>query len=247
MEEKNKIDISQSMKLMSNKNLEVTLDPSYAGHAVKTSFQRGQSPKLYQGFLIKSYLAQLIKLIYAHTWKYPRTLAVRFELLYPKEYSKMPTNEHITQFFKSLNYRIDKQQETKRKAGTRVHQTDVNYCWVKEQDSSEHPHYHVLLLLNKDSYQGLGNYSDPVSLMGLMRNSWAAALSLTYEQTKGIVNASEHKNNKRIKPVHYVNRGSEDYQAQLDELIYRGSYLCKLETKRFLNNRSRNFGSSLVN
>lgn len=245
METKNKTDISQSMKLKSNKNLEVTLDPSYAGHNIKTAYKNKKNNKLFQGLLIKPYLGKLIKLIYAHTWKYPRTLAVRFELLYPKKYSKMPTNEHITQFFKSLNYRIDKQQEAKRKAGKRIHQTDVNYCWVKEQDSSKNPHYHVLLLLNKDSYQGLGLYSDPDSLKGLMRQSWGAALGLSFEETKGIVSSSASKYDKSVKPLHYVNRNSKDFDGQLDDLIFRSSYLCKVKSKNFLQNRSRNFGCSL--
>lgn len=246
METKNTIDISKSMKLKSNKNLEVTLDSSYAGHKIKTVYKSKKNNKLFQGLLIKPYLSKLIKLIYAHTWKYPRTLAVRFELLYPQEYSKTPTNEHITQFFKSLNYRIDKQQEAKRKAGKRVHQTDVNYCWVKEQGSSEHPHYHVLLLLNKDSYQGLGLYSDPDSLKGLMRQSWAAALGLAFDETKGIVSPSTNKLDLSVKPIHVINRKAISFSEQLDELIYRASYLCKVETKKFVKNRSRNFGCSFV-
>ncbi|WP_369308617.1 inovirus-type Gp2 protein [Providencia rettgeri] len=43
-------------------------------------------------------------------------------------------------------------------SGKRTHLNRLRYAWAKEQVSSEHHHYHCVLIFNKDAHYELGDY-----------------------------------------------------------------------------------------
>lgn len=192
---------------------------------------------------IEEYLERLHGVIEDQVKRFPRTTAIRFELKYPIGYQGNVSNQQITQFIKGAKYRLDK--AFLNSTATRVYKTEFNYFWVREQDDSEFPHYHFLLLLNKDAYNGLGRYDSRHNLYGMLRESWAGALGLSWDESGGLVSASAYKKVPESTPYHYVNINNPFVNEELESLFYRASYLCKSGTKLY-KDRERSFGSSQV-
>ncbi|MGP7540732.1 YagK/YfjJ domain-containing protein [Klebsiella pneumoniae] len=91
---------------------------------------------------------------------YPRLLAVRFDLRFPDEEERLdcPTRYYdypdvISRFIDSVKSQIAEDIKRKRKAGKGSLTCKMRYFWVREinQEETKH-HYHVVLLLNKDTY-----------------------------------------------------------------------------------------------
>ncbi len=51
-------------------------------------------------------------------------------------------------------------------------------------------HYHVILLLNKDTWCSLGDFSEPSSLATMIQEAWCSALHLEPWQGDGLVHFS---------------------------------------------------------
>lgn len=67
----------------------------------------------------------------------------------------------------------------KRWANQRVHATSLRYFWCREFGKMYgRKHYHVILLLNKDTWCSLGDFSEPSSLATMIREAWCSALHL---------------------------------------------------------------------
>lgn len=192
---------------------------------------------------IEEYLESLHGVIEDQVKRFPRTTAIRFELKYPTGYEGDVSNKRIGQFIKRAKYRLHK--AFLNSTATRVYKTEFNYFWVREQDGSESPHYHFLLLLNKDAYNGLGRYDSRHNLYGMLRESWAGALGLSWDESVGLVSASAYKGIPDSTPYNYVNMNNPFVNEELESLFYRASYLCKSSTKTY-QGRERSFGCSQV-
>lgn len=232
-------ELSSLKRLPSNRNLSLTTESHYEGFPIKTQYR--VKGKFYLGPIFIDHLKQSINIITSFTDKYPRVQAVRLELLYPKDYSYPATNQHISRFFKSLNYRIDKYYLKRVKAGKRGVKTEVGYIWTREQETSDFPHYHLLVMVNHDAFNGLGGYDNPNGLFGMMRLAWAAALDVSFEKTEGIVSASNRNGESSL---HFLNRNRDEFKTELKRMIGRVSYMCKVKGKQYVGNRERNFGVS---
>ena len=85
----------------------------------------------------------------------------------------------ISRFFASLKAKIQAYQRKKRCANQRVHATSLRYFWCREFGKMYgRKHYHVILLLNKDTWCSPGDFTVPSSLATLIQLAWCSALHL---------------------------------------------------------------------
>ena len=97
------------------------------------------------------------------------------------------------------------------------------------------PHYHFLILLNRDAYSTLGHFdSDLENMSSRIRGAWASALAITWEQSAGLVEFPKNS-------TYRINNTEGDPATA--ELVMRASYLCKAATKQY-GDRRHSFGYS---
>lgn len=86
----------------------------------------------------------------------------------------------ISRFFASLKAKIQAYQRKKRRANKRVRATTLRYFWCREFGKEKgRKHYHVILLLNKDTWCSPGDFTVPSSLATLIQLAWCSALHLS--------------------------------------------------------------------
>ncbi|MCE1613515.1 MULTISPECIES: inovirus Gp2 family protein [Enterobacter] len=164
---------------------------------------------------------------------YTRVLALRVDLRLPDTPSASDAAV-ISRFTDSLKARIAALQARQRREGKRVWPTTLRFVWAREfGEIKGKKHYHVVLLLNRDTWCGPGDYQDPGSLAGMIKQAWCSALK---------VDAQAHAVLARFpaSPVSWLTRGDE---VQLQQALLQASYLAKLETKA-TRDGERNFGCS---
>ncbi|HFU3031627.1 TPA: inovirus-type Gp2 protein, partial [Escherichia coli] len=97
----------------------------------------------------------------------------------------------ISRFFASLKAKIQAYQRHKRRANKRVRATTLRYFWCREFGKEKgRKHYHVILLLNKDTWCSPGDFSEPSSLATMILEAWCSALHLEAWQGDGLVHFS---------------------------------------------------------
>lgn len=178
--------------------------------------------------------------------KHPRVFAVRVDLRFPHipvmDDPDMPTSfppeveedDVITRFIASLKSQIQALRHRKGKTGKRFL---LGYIWVKEQVTSQYPHYHVVLLFNRDDYGYLGDYSnfDADNMATRIRKAWCRALRLAYPDYASLVHFppdAEYRFDRRDAVLHNDN---------FYKFLERIGYLFKLRSKV---RGERNFGHS---
>lgn len=209
-----------------NPNLRLHYDETFAGLPLMIT----------AGPFIREYLSDLKYTIELALAEYPRLLAFRVDLRLPRgidlpDYAY--TNQVISRFFESFTKKIQYHQKKVGERGCKV-----RYVWCREVPQGGRPHYHVLILLNRDTYytvERLG--SERVNMISRMEESWASALGISVEQVRGRVHIPE---NAEYRVDREIRRGKVD---ELPALFYRASYLCKKATKSY-GDRQRGYGTS---
>ncbi|RUO25998.1 inovirus Gp2 family protein [Aliidiomarina minuta] len=211
-----------------NPNLQLTNEADFKGLPIYTS----------RGPLVVGCLERILLTINKSLSEHPRTLAVRFDLRVPVRYIENLDSSVITRFFESLKKQIACDTARKQAKGTRVHPCSVRYAWVKEStDEFGYPHYHVLLLLNRDRFHCLGDYgAKQGNLAARIKKAWASALGLQQSKTMGAVHFPENC-------LYALDINSDTFNEVYPALFFRASYMAKLETKRY-GEGSRSFGTS---
>lgn len=193
-----------------------------------------------KGPFIREYLSDLKHTIELAMAEYPRVLAFRVDLRLPRGI-ELPdyayTNQAISRFFESFTKKIRYHQEKVHERGY-ARGCKVRYVWSREIPQGTRPHYHVLILLNRDAYYTVGRLrSERVNMISRMEGAWASALGLSVEQIRGVVHIPESP---EYRIDRYVRPGDLD---ELPALFRRASYLCKKATKSF-GDRQRGFDTS---
>ncbi|EPW8874941.1 inovirus Gp2 family protein [Pseudomonas aeruginosa] len=220
-----------SLRHPDNKNLSLYYDETYDGLPVMIE----------KGPFIREYLSDLKHTIDLALAEYPRVFAFRVDLRLPRGI-ELPdyayTNQVISEFFESFTKKIRYDQERVRQRDGYARGCKVRYAWSREVPRGGRPHYHVLILLNRDAYYTIGRLrSARTNMISRMGESWAGALGISVDQAGGLVNIPK---NAEYRVDRYVRRGEED---ELPVLFYRASYLCKVATKSY-GNRQRGFDTS---
>ena len=175
-------------------------------------------------------------------------MAVRVDLRFPPtdEYDDMPTcfftmDNAISRFIDSLNAKLRHNLIRSRIKGKRTHLNRLRYVWAKEQVSSEHHHYHCVLIINKDAHYKLGDYDlDKPTLRTMITKAWYSALQLELDPIIDKGTLVEYPDN----CAYWVNQGSPTFEADYAALVQRMNYLAKDYSKHY-NASSRSIGYSL--
>lgn len=165
--------------------------------------------------------------------KHPRIISIRVDLRLPN-ISADTDAAVISRFIESLKAKIDAYQQRKVNVGQRIWPTSLHYVWAREfGESNGKKHYHVVLLLNRDTWCSLGNYNYSDSLAGMIKQAWCSALRVNITEYATLAHFPES-------PVLWINKGNHH---ELDEALKRANYLAKNHTK-ITGNGERNFGRS---
>lgn len=164
---------------------------------------------------------------------YPRVLMLRVDLRLPNVQAATDAAV-ISRFIDSLKVKIAVYLLRKHREGNRKRMTDLRYIWAKEYgERNGKKHYHMVLLLNREVWCSAGNYNDPASLAGLIKQAWCSALRVGTQEYATLAHFPES-------PVYWIDRGNNE---QLQEALLRASYLAKDHTK-VTGDGERNFGCS---
>jgi hypothetical protein len=200
-----------------NSNLTLCREEHFIGWPVQVS----------KGPFVRSYLNNLNRVIQRALDDCPRIFAFRFDLRFPADLDlpdHLYTNEVIDRFLESFKAKI---RHNRLKAGMSrkyIHDTKVRYVWAREFGCSGKPHYHVLILLNRDAFNALGKFEPGRdNIFNRLVEAWASALRISVEGRNGLVHIPDN-------PTYHLCRGDELEQR---ELFYRASYLCKASTKAY--------------
>lgn len=205
---------------------------------------------------------------------------IRVDLRFP-EYMPVtimdldPDSAVISRFFASLKAKIQAYQRKKRRANKRVRATTLHYFWCREfGEEKGRKHYHVILLLNKDTWCSPGNFTVPSSLATMIQLAWYSALHLEPWQGDGLVHFSRRTPSRPVKltspdappssdDTPLPGGGSDTRKASdkkpggsavlwvkrgdveaMQKALKRASYLVKYETKQHDGFGQRNYGCS---
>ncbi|AOV98667.1 hypothetical protein A9798_15455 [Edwardsiella hoshinae] len=164
---------------------------------------------------------------------YPRVLMLRVDLRTPD--SPAATDAAvISRFMSALKAKIAARHLRKQHEKKRVHATTLRYIWVREYGACRRKkHYHVVLLLNRDTWCGAGDYQATDSLAGLIKQAWCSALRVDIRQYATLAHFPQH-------PALWIERGNT---TQLQQGLSRANYLAKHYTK-VIGDGQRNIGCS---
>jgi hypothetical protein len=206
-----------------------------------------QAKNMY-GDISPYHLSRSLGVIYSCLTKYPRVCAMRVDLRFAEDSwggePDLPTcfqrtdQKVITRFFESLKSQL---REEHRRKGMMGDVALPDYIWVKEQDDSHYPHYHLVLLFNKDFYAYLGNYQDhdAQNMANRIKKAWCSALGLDFPEYATLVHFPRN-------PTYIISRKdatihSESYRG----FLLRVAYLAKARTKCTVDGQ-RSFGCSQI-
>lgn len=194
-----------------------------------------------KGPFILGYLEALNRTINLALDQYPRVIAFRVDLRLSRLMGFTDdalSNRVISRFIESLKAKIEHNRDKAREQYKYAHDCRVRYVWAREVGCGGRPHYHLLILLNRDAYYTVGRLQPQrPNMISRMQEAWASALKCEVEQVRGLVHIppnAEFRVDRNVRP------GNVD---QLPELFRRASYLCKAATKRY-GDGSHGFGCS---
>jgi len=209
-------------RLFTNTNLSLFEDEYYKNIPVLTN----------SGPLSEPYLEKIKSVFDKTLEEYSRVYVLRFDLRFPQGYFTFDS-DHISKFIESIKAKMDADLNRKNKKGM----CHLRYVWAKEQDTSDNPHYHVAIFLNKDVYFVHGELSaHEGNLSAMIRQAWASSLGLSFHEIVGCVHFPKHCG-------YWVDKNSMFFIGQYNDCFQRLSYLAKVETKIFQCGL-KNFGSS---
>lgn len=207
-----------------NDKLRLYREDTYKGYFVR---QHRDGP------LIENYLESALSTLQHCVQQQTLTFAVRLDLHFPDAMPYLPmhaNNEVLTCFFRHLRYELDR-------VGLK-YPHNLRYIWAREQVTSDKPHYHVMLLLNKNAIDCIGNkYPDDEgsytrqNLYHRSLRAWLKAMGFDGDDPRfgQLINVSKHPITKQYWSA-VLHR--DDFMA-MDEAMYMASYLCKAYTKPF--------------
>jgi len=184
---------------------------------------------------ITEYLERLLETTQLALNDHRQVFALRFDLRFPGNDSASESDSTvISRFVDSLTERIQTARKRAEHLNGTAHQTSVRWCWVREIGQEGRPHYHFVLLLNRDAFHTVGRFqSERENLYSRIQAAWASALGISFEDADGLVHI----------PANATFHLSQDDPAAMDRYFHRVSYICKAATKDY-GSRCRAFGCS---
>lgn len=199
------------------------------------------------GELNSHYMTRITNIINFATKAHARTSVFTFVLRLPEH---RDTGDSIActpdlspglmeRFTGALRARIAAHQKRRKKEELQVCLTGLRHVWVREVGKSGKSHYHMAIFVNKDTFNGLGDYSKEEHNLGsYIGEAWLSALGLLeFPEYRTLVSL----NNK----PHSLERLRVDrYGEQILKLRSHLEYFAKERTKSY-NKEERSFGGSV--
>ena len=217
-----------------NPSLHLYHDPFYKQFPV----MQGHGP------YVEEYLQRLYETLRKANEEYPRLMALRVDLIPPKalleRMSEADERKLLIRCIKSLRAQINTERNRVQQASGRTVECTLRYVWCREFAEGQverGPHFHVLLLFNKDAYfkEGpLGGEWD--SLANRISKAWYRALGIEWDPSSPLIHLCQNGC--------YLVSSIEDVQG-VSAIFTRASYLCKARTKIY-GTRRHAFGASRV-
>jgi hypothetical protein len=219
-------------RLKTNTNLTLFTGRYFQGMKVQTS----------HGPLVLSYLESMHLVMQNAVSDHKRTLAIRVDLRLPSSINcpDVPLaydNSVISRFVESLKAQIKADQIKRRRLKKRSFPCSVKLIWVAERDSSMNNHYHIVILINNDCYDCLGDITaDKGNMAARIKKAWASALGIELHQAAGLVHFTDNG-------VFRLDVNSPSFNDDYCNLFFAISYLAKAKTKHF-GGGAKSFGCS---
>lgn len=200
----------------------------------------------------KKYLTTMHRVIDNAIAEHPRTMLVLVilrmpysrinDLPYPSVYNQK--DKLLSRFIDSLKAKLRAHASRITKAGKRCHQTSLRYFWVRETGpENQHEHYHMGLLVNKDTFCSLGSFhSERNNLGSYIEEAWLSGLGLSIDDVadmgeyETLVHFPEH-------PLYYLNCNSVTYDDIWRDMTVRLEYYAKDYSKDY-SRQIRSIGCS---
>lgn len=177
--------------------------------------------------------------------KHCRVLPIRFDLHFPLDYRQKGDNAEITHFFKMMR---DNARSLSRRKGVNI---DLQYVWAREQKGSTNPHYHCIVFLNGSVVRDYRRF------LGEVRRVWEHVLerdttNLVWPCDRdrfgktvenGVMLESPNRNLRGDALIQH----NRMYNAAIERLFYRASYLAKTNQKQDTPPDKHRFNSSQLN
>ena len=187
----------------------------------KTFFRRMTYLKYYNIYPCREEIEDKIyDLVNLYTIKHSKVLFIRFDLHYPFSYPSVSDNKDISS---CMAYVIKKYKRLG---------LCPAYIWVREQNYSEHPHYHVALLLDGQKIHGYHHVFVTVEA------AWERTLGCP---VRGCVHHCTDPNDIHSNGI-MLRRDDTGYDACMQKILNILSYLAKSYTKPDDRDGLRNFG-----
>lgn len=182
---------------------------------------QGLNVQTQRGSLIAKHLAKTLQTLKQSQSAYLESFCIRVDLHVPEDH-ELADNEVMERFIASLRSKITHSTHVRTRQGIRVHPTKLRFVWCRELSITGRPHYHVFLMLNKQSYCHLGLFDlGHYNLYTRIHRAWASALGVPLEDVIGLVHFPEN-------PTMILR---QDDQDSLNEVFHRVSYFTKEDTK----------------
>lgn len=153
--------------------------------------------------------------------KHSKMLAVRADVRYPKDYGEVNGNEDISETMR-------KTKQTLSRRGL-----DPAFAWVREQESSEHPHFHCIFLVDGQKTRSAGLIFDT------LEKHWQATID---SQSRGLIHYCCGTEESPLENGKVISRkdGIPDY------LKRQVNYMAKPKGKGEPKDGKRDFGLSRI-
>ncbi|MCQ1609151.1 inovirus Gp2 family protein [Escherichia coli] len=142
----------------------------------------------------------------------------------------------ITRALESLKSQL---REEHKRSGRPGEPVPLGYIWARERVTGEHPHYHLVLMFDKEVYAYLGNYteSDADNMGTRIQKAWCSAIGLDYPEYAYLPHFPKNHS------AWFTRDDALTLNADYYDFLLRVAYLAKDYSKDF-HDGYRNFGTS---
>jgi hypothetical protein len=228
----NTSEVIMNTRLPTNPNLTLHTDRYFRGMQVQIS----------HGPLISNYLESMDQVIQNAVREHPRTLVIRIDLRVPQVFNcpDVPLaydNSVMSRFTESFKAQVKANLIQRSRMGKRFFKCTMRVVWVAEHDSVMNDHYHLVILVNRDAYDHLGDITAIEGNMAArIKKAWASALGLELREIVGLVHFTNNG-------LFRLNANSPSFTQDYHNLFEAISYLAKAKTKHF-GDGTKSFGCS---
>ncbi|EMJ2323503.1 inovirus Gp2 family protein [Salmonella enterica] len=144
----------------------------------------------------------------------------------------------ITRAIESLKSQL---REEHKRSGRSGKPRPLGYIWARERVTGEHPHYHLVLLFDREAYACLGNYTkvDADNMGVRIQKAWCSATGLDYPDYAYLPHFPKNHSS------WFTRDDALTLSSDYYDFLLRVAYLTKYNTKD-LSDGYRNFGTSQI-